>query len=305
MLGAACGPGKPQDSASEGTSEGGSSGGVGTTTGASTTSEGTSGATTQQPTTSGDGSSGCGEMGCTASSEGGGFIYGSPDAGSNIDCDQFVQDCPSGQKCAPASLDGDPFLESLVCVPLEPNPGQTGEPCTAEEPTGVDSCDVGNICFHIDPATMQGICVALCSGSPDQPICAEGFSCAIGGDGVFTPCLEDCDPLAQDCSQPNQMCIDGSFTNGAFVCALDGSGAEGQTFDPCDSAIGCDPGHVCLFGPNLVEECDEVASGCCLPFCDLSQPPTCTGVGAECLPWFEDGQAPQGLENVGLCAVPP
>jgi hypothetical protein len=242
-------------------------------------------------------------MGCESSSEGGGFIYGSPDDGGvGIDCDQFVQDCPMGQKCAPASLDGDPVWESLVCVPVEPNPGKLGEPCTAERLSGVDSCDVGDICFHIDPATMQGVCIPLCSGSADQPMCPDGFTCAISGDGVFTPCLETCDPLAQDCSQPQQMCIASSFATTGFVCANDESGAEGQTFDPCDSAIGCDPGHFCGF-PESAQECDQMASGCCLPFCDLSQPPSCAGAGAECLPWFEQGQAPAGLENVGLCGV--
>jgi hypothetical protein len=296
---AACGPGKPQDeTASEGTSSGdGSSGGAGTTTaGTSTTSTDTSGASTQQPTTSGDGSSGCGATGCESSSEGGGFIYGSPDdGGAGLECDQFVQDCPIEQKCAPASLDGDQAWESLVCVPVQPNPDQTGEPCTAEGLSGVDSCDVGNICF-------MGECVALCSGTPDEPICPEGTVCVLTADGVFTPCLEACDPLAQDCPNAEENCIADPIDPNRFICAPDGSGAGGQTFDACDSAIACDKGHVCA-PMELAEECDEMRPDCCLPFCDLSQPPACTGAGADCLPWFEEGQAPPGLENVGICGA--
>jgi hypothetical protein len=49
--------------------------------------------------------------------------------------------------------------------------------------------------------------------------------------------------------------------------------------------------------------------GCCSAFCDLTDPEAsinCPGAagGQECIPWYEMGQAPMGLEDVGACAIP-
>lgn len=302
MLGAACGPGKPQDeTASEGASSGDSSGGAGTTGTAS------GDATTQQPTTSGDGSSGCGETGCTGSSEGGGFIYGSPDGGTGVkECDPWVQDCPNGQKCSPTSLDGDNGWESLICVPVVEDPAQTGEPCTVEGrfASGQDDCDVGNVCWDLQFETKQGRCFAQCTGTPDDPHCPAGQECFIAGDGVVSLCVSQaCDPLAQDCGAM-QACVPDPSEATGFSCVVDESGAEGQIFDPCEQQGDCDVGLGCLH-PKLAVECDSMADGCCLPFCDVSRPPACTGAGAECVPWFEEKLAPPGLEDVGVCRVPP
>ena len=44
--------------------------------------------------------------------------------------------------------------------------------------------------------------------------------------------------------------------------------------------------------------------GCCLPYCDLDLPNTCPGQGLQCVPWYEPGEAPPGLEDVGVCHLP-
>ena len=41
-----------------------------------------------------------------------------------------------------------------------------------------------------------------------------------------------------------------------------------------------------------------------LLFYDLSVP-ACTNKGATCLAWYEQGQEPPGLENAGICGIPP
>ena len=55
---------------------------------------------------------------------------------------------------------------------------------------------------------------------------------------------------------------------------------------------------------ELVPECAGPA--CCAPYCDLElgDEPCAALPGTICLPLFEPGQAPPGLEQVGLCATP-
>ena len=87
-----------------------------------------------------------------------------------------------------------------------------------------------------------------------------------------------------------------------FLCVLDTSGDMGKLNDPCESPSACDPGLACL-PPNYATECDPMAAGCCLPFCDLNMP-ECTNQGSSCIAWYEPGMEPPGLKNVGICDLP-
>ncbi|PCC66725.1 hypothetical protein SAMN02745121_00544 [Nannocystis exedens] len=232
------------------------------------------------------------------------FIMPPDGGGGTKECDPWVQDCPAGQKCMPYSGDGDNSWESLKCTPIMENPGQTGDPCTVEGSgvSGIDSCDLAHMCWNTDPDTGEGTCVKFCTGSPDAPSCdVAGTSCTIVNDGVLILCLPMCDPLLQDC-QGGDLCIPNPMNPDSFICVLDASGEEGQEFDVCEYANACDPGLYCL-GPELASECDPMAAGCCLAFCDISAP-ECTGANAECLAWYEEGMAPPGFENVGVCGLP-
>src|SRR5690606_24734 len=81
-----------------------------------------------------------------------GFIVPPDGGGGTKECDPWVQDCEAGQKCMPYSGDGDSSWESLKCTPVMENPGQTGDPCTVEGSgvSGIDSCDVGHMCWNTD-----------------------------------------------------------------------------------------------------------------------------------------------------------
>jgi hypothetical protein len=168
---------------------------------------------------------------------------------------------------------------------------------------GLDTCDKHMMCWNVDLDTKVGHCLGMCTGSPDNPGCSDPDAyCAIGGDGVLTLCLPQCDPLAQDC--PNaDLCLPNPGDPNTFFCVIDGSGREGQVFDVCEYANACDPGLVCL-PPEFAAECDPMQAGCCLPYCDTSLPNTCPGAGQQCLPWFEGGDPPpDDLKNVGLCGL--
>ncbi|MCY1007994.1 ribulose phosphate epimerase [Nannocystis pusilla] len=233
----------------------------------------------------------------------GSFITPPDGGGGTKECDQWTQDCPEGQKCMPYSGDGDNAWESLKCTPVMENAGQVGDPCTVEGSgvSGIDNCDEGNMCW--DVVDGVGVCVALCIGSPDAPDCAAPMtSCLISNDGVLTLCLPFCDPLLQDCPG-DDLCIPNPQNPDAFLCVLDASGEEGQEYDACEYINACDKGFTCA-NPEVALECDTMAIGCCIAFCDVTEAGVCTGQNAECLAWYEAGMAPPGFENVGFCGIP-
>ena len=217
-------------------------------------------------------------------------------------CDPWLmpeQDCPAGQKC---TFDGQ--FGHTHCVDIVPDPHGLYEPCMTLPggQLGDDDCAAGLVCWNVDPETGVGFCIGFCLGPADAPTCADpGASCVVCQECNPAVCLPGCDPLAQDCVGQD-LCIPDGFGD-KFVCVLDASGDAGQAFDPCEFANTCDPGLTCA-DPAFAKECDPMASGCCLPFCDLTMP-TCPGDGLTCAAWFEPGKAPPGLENVGLCRLPP
>jgi hypothetical protein len=281
----------------------GSSGPGESETGSPTTSGGsqgtTDGATTEAATSQGATSDVTGMVETT-----GGFIV-PPDGGDGGDeCDNWAQDCPRGEKCAAFADNGGNAWNATKCVLVPEDADQPGDKCTVEGSavSGLDSCDLGAMCWDVDPNTQEGVCVGLCTGSPDAPVCDSEFSCFVSNEGILNLCLPICDPLAQDCPG-DDLCIPNPQGQNAFSCVLDASGDEGQAFDPCEFINACDPGLFCA-NPANATECSPDAIGCCLPFCDLEMPAPCPGANQECLAWFEMGTAPPGLEAVGFCGLP-
>lgn len=221
VLAAACGPQVLGPSA-------GSTGDGSGTTGRDVSGDGpgataamTGAAATGAPTTTGDpidttgGAAtfgGPGTDGNLDDSDGGDFIsppdvYCAPPSGARgsviFTCDLFAQDCPRGSKCMPAALCDATVWNSTACTPLDPNPGQQGDPCTVQYAvtSGIDDCDIGQMCAFVDPDSLQGVCTPMCTGSEDSPICElDTEICAFAYDGVISVCLQSCDPLLDDCA---------------------------------------------------------------------------------------------------------
>ena len=277
-----------------------------TPTTSSTDSAGTTSAAATDPTTTTPTSS---STASTAGTTGGTAMCalldcdGSTSGFPGIECDLWEQNCPEGQKCMPWANDGSNARNATKCTDVMLNAGKPGDECTAEGNgvSGVDSCEKAAMCWNISQQTGKGTCIGFCMGPQEAPTCPGGTHCFVSGSGVLILCLPDCDPLAPDC--PNmELCIPGPMGDG-FVCVLDDSGDMGQQNDPCDVPNACDSGLAC-FPPDFASECDPMAPGCCLPFCDLTNP-TCTNQGAACIGWYEPGMAPPGFENVGICRLPP
>lgn len=253
----------------------------GSTSGPATTADPV-GSTSVDPTTGG----------ATTSSDSTGVVF--PEF-----CSVFEQDCPEGYKCSPYARDGGTTWNDTICVPVVDDPAGYGEPCMAEESalSGYDNCGLGALCLVEDADTLEGECIELCGGSPEEPMCEQPEArCVISAEGGVAPCVLPCDPLGDTCDS-DEVCVS---ANDFFRCMPDASGAGGGVGEDCDFTNGCDPGLGCFL---VVEEvCDGGASGCCLPYCSLAAP-DCPDM-LTCLPFFEPENVPEGYEDVGVCHVP-
>ena len=227
------------------------------------------------------------------------FIENPDGGGVSFECDLWTQDCPAGHKCNAWANDGGGAWNATRCFPVDPDPDSAGEPCTVQESgvSGIDSCDVGALCWDVDPTTNEGTCVEYCTGDDANPICLDPeMQC--GGPRDFPLCLPTCCPLEQDCPQ-GQACY---AINHDFACAPDVSGEMGGFGDTCEFVNVCDPGLLCL-GAAAITECD--GAGCCTLLCEVGFE-GCSDLqpGLECVPWYAADAAPPGLEHVGVCVVP-
>ena len=221
------------------------------------------------------------------------------ETGGDQSCNLFEQDCPDGHKCMPWASDGGNSWNALKCTPIALDPDGIDEVCTVERSglSGVDSCELGAMCWNVDPETLSGECVPFCIGDESNATCEDsGRTCSISGSSVLALCLANCDPLAPDCPEA-QGCYP---LNENFTCAPDASGEVGGGYqDECEFVNACQPGLLCL-GNDVVPDC--AADGCCTPYCDTTAP-DCPD-GAECLPYFSPGERPEGVETVGICGTP-
>ncbi|HET6585476.1 MAG TPA: ribulose phosphate epimerase, partial [Nannocystaceae bacterium] len=193
---------------------------------------------------------------------------------------------------------------ATICVPVDGTPGAPGDPCTVggNPYSGFDDCQLGAMCWNVDPATNEGTCVANCGGTEASPVCEDPTTrCFIAYEGVVHVCLPGCDPLLQDCPAA-ATCLG---VDAMFVCVPDNSGPMGAVGDACDDFNDCDPGLFCA-DPTAVPDCG--GAGCCAQFCDvgIADPLQCALAddGVQCVPWFEFGTAPVGYEATGACVIP-
>ena len=221
-----------------------------------------------------------------------------------IECDLFAQDCPKGEKCMPWANDGGPLWNATRCSPVADDPDAPGEPCTVEGSgvSGIDSCDVGVMCWDVDPRTDEGTCVAMCTGSPEDPQCAAPEeTCVSGADGLIALCYDTCDPLDPTCPA-GSSCYPSPVGEPVLVCQPT-TGEDIPYGEACDFSNSCAEGLVCL-DASLFPACEGLS--CCTEFCDLTAGLPCPNddQGVVCVPWYADGMAPPGQEDLGVCALP-
>ncbi len=223
------------------------------------------------------------------------FVPMGDDFGGVSECDPFLQDCPEGEKCVPYGSTGGNW-DANKCVPVMGD-GAPGDQCTyGGVVEATDDCDATSHCWDVmDVDGMAvGTCTQFCTGSADAPDCPPGTSCLIANDGSINMCITNCDPLLQDCGA-GLACF---WANGNFNCIF--TTQDIPLGEPCGFINDCAAGTACLTA-EVMPNCN--GSACCGSFCDLSDP-VCPQDGTECSAFFEEGMAPPGYENVGVCIIP-
>jgi hypothetical protein len=208
-------------------------------------------------------------------------------------CDPFAQDCPEGEKCVPYASSGDSW-DGNKCVSVTGDL-VTGEPCTyGGLIEATDDCDATGICVDRD-GDMLGTCHAFCMGTADDPECPDAELCEIAEYGTVALCVEQCNPLLQDCEPP----LGCYWEDTGFHCL---PGGEWPIEDPCSYVNDCPPGNMCV-DASLLPIC--VGEACCTSLCEIGLVDNlCLIPGSACVPFFEQGTAPEGLELLGLCLAP-
>lgn len=251
-----------------------------------------------------------GETSAPGTSTTGSEFIVAPDQGPAIDfCDLALQDCGDGLKCNPSGLEtSNPFNGPPQCVPVVPGAKPHGAPCSVlgDPLDGTDDCMLGVVCLFPDDEGI-GQCHSLCnieSGDPPSLDCPGGDQCVgLACQSCFWSfCDAPCDPRDLATCAAGEVC---QLSADNWFCFPDASGEGGKDGDDCEFVNSCDPGLFCSF-PETLPDCDGKGSGCCTPFCSTDKPNTCPGKadGEVCNPWYAEGQAPQGLETLGLCTLP-
>lgn len=214
-------------------------------------------------------------------------------------CDPGLQDCPEGEKCTGYVVEpGYCCVDANKCVDVIGNQ-QLGDPCVRGEDN--DDCDTGLFCMTVTSGSQgDGVCLAFCD-VVTQDCSEDGLpdaTCIAFNDGTLPLCQDSCDPITQDCD--GELGCYGVGAQG-FVCSVPGfEEGQGNDGDECFTIQSCKPGLGCT-ASEVLSDCS--GSRCCSPYCDLSEPDPCTQPEA-CTPYYEEGTAPPGSENVGICAVP-
>jgi len=248
-----------------------------------------------------DSSSSSGTSASESSSSGGQDTHGAGEP-----CDYVLQDCASGLKCVRIDPDGD-FKDETVCVPVDPDPRGSGEPCMLDEQTGVDDCSQTAFCAT-PPLGGAGYCTDFCLPRYDAWACDDPTKICVGSasQGEYG-CFAMCDPLVDDCP-PSQRCMP---SWDSFACVPLAPEGDATTGAPCYGPIEgcpaghdcyqCAQGHTCIDGLDYGPGCalDELG-GCCTEYCDLAQG-ACSNPLHECLPL----EVPlESHADLGACGVP-
>ena len=196
---------------------------------------------------------------------------------------------PTASSNDPGTTTGDPSTTSATNVTTN-----VTNPTTVDRTTGVETDT-----WDDSASDSQNFILPETDSGGDDPCdaitCGIGETCVIVG--VDPQCLAHCPLLDLGYCGADNVCVP---HGDVFVCAPDASGDVGAVGDGCEYSNGCDPGHTCLNG-EYVAGCND--QYCCSMFCDLGLADPCLAYGMQCVGWWEQGMAPQGFEDVGICVV--
>jgi hypothetical protein len=225
------------------------------------------------------------------------------------ECIVYADECGDDQKCMPWSLQADEIPDDIRCCALADNPSLVGEPCEVLDYNGscLDTCERGALCMLDDPDALTGQCRAFCQPGADE--CQPDETCKafyeLLNDVPTVPvCMEQCDPLTQDCAVPSWHCIPDSPTQSGqsgFICVAPPPDEPYGFGDVCALANQCEKGLVCIVA-DRVPDCSLLS--CCTSYCSLSEgnaPCQALHPDMQCVDWMAPDPS---WSDVGVCALP-
>ncbi len=225
------------------------------------------------------------------------------------ECILYADECGPDQKCMPWSLDDDEVPDEIRCCATVDNPHLVGEPCEVLDYNGscLDTCERGALCMLDDPEQLTGQCRRFCQPGanecqPDET--CKSFYELLNDTPTVPVCMEQCDPLAQDCAVPSWHCIPDSPTQSGqsgFICVSPPPDEPLPLFEVCALANQCEKGLVCIVA-DRVPDCSLLS--CCTSYCSLSEGDApCQALHPEmrCIDWMSPDPT---WADVGVCALP-
>lgn len=205
--------------------------------------------------------------------------------------------CAAVQRCTFLLEHAHDYAGRIACVPDGTAP--IGAPCSEPQVAGAtDDCARGGLC-------EAGVCRKICTTLNDQ--CDDGVCVSLlyaaENPRPIDVCLPDCDPLAQDCGEPEQGC----YLSRPPACLPAGNTAWGE---PCGAVNDCAPGLVCILLPG-----EFTCRSLCGPWTDcFSDEPVVNACGCGgttscasdeiCFP-IGDGAGGAVSEIAGVCVTGP
>lgn len=190
----------------------------------------------------------------------------SDDAGADMgpeSCEPYTSGaCGAGEKCHPEMRDATTGKLVGSCVPA--GSAQVDDACDVASMTTQTTCDDGLFCSN-------GVCVEHCdpqATSGDPGTCTFPSQCAeVGGPGGTTAdwgyCADACDPFAANACASGEKCFpEARGSADDLIYGTCGTGAAGQTGDPCDGSltqVQCGQGLICA-GDKCTPICDPMAT---------------------------------------------
>ena len=176
--------------------------------------------------------------------------------------------------------------------------GVHGDDCTVQGDlgSGLDDCAKGYFCNLADANGENGTCYEMCNTESE---CVESNGvCKLANGGVVPFCADNCNPVLQNCPNPEKGCF---VQVDIGLCRSPGTGGQG---DSCEFGDVCASGFHCFEGPSAVDGCDPDAAGCCTAWCDITEDPDPCAAPNECVAFEWLLEAPPGSENFGICVLP-
>jgi hypothetical protein len=208
------------------------------------------------------------------------------------ECSVGSDECGPGRKCTFYRNEVAGFL--TVCADLVDDPLEVGAICELGSGPGEDACSATAVCWDA-MADGVGVCLDFC-GEFSNWGCDAGFACNtfkdLGDGGMCTPI---CHPMADEC--PGTCgCF---YTGSQFQCVPLTENIP--TGEPCGFVNDCAMDHYCVAAESMP---DCAGSACCASFCQLGLGSACEQAGTECVAFYDEGEAPPGFEDVGVCILP-